>query len=179
MDAKLALVDSIENIKEKLTSQEYKEILENLAKINVDSETDLQYVRRSETDLQYVRRRQINIDLIPNIEIKYWNGTAIVEKNLRTFETGFFKPIKISLELIAFLGIPGFSQDVFIYRPDIAKCIVQYIKEHNLQKVENKRLIDLTKPGGERLRILLGVPNGAELTFFNIPLYIKKHIINV
>jgi hypothetical protein len=35
MDEKLALVDIIEGVKEKLTSQKYKEILEALAKIKV------------------------------------------------------------------------------------------------------------------------------------------------
>ena len=49
MDAKLALVDSIESIKEKLTSQEYKDILEKLADIKVsigqkpDSDSDSEY----------------------------------------------------------------------------------------------------------------------------------------
>jgi len=134
MEAKLALVDSIECIKEKLTSQEYKEILENLAKVNVEQE--------SEQESEQVHRR--NSPSSPPL-------------------------IKISIELSTFLGIP---EDILISRRDVYNGIVKYVKDHDLQKPENKRVIDLTKPGGEPLRTLLKVPENAELTFFNLQRYL-------
>jgi len=86
--------------------------------------------------------------------------------------SGFAKPTKISAELAAFLGV---SEGDLIARPDVTKGITKYVKEHNLQKEENKRIIDLTKPGGEALVDLLNVPPEQELTFFNLQKYLKIH----
>jgi chromatin remodeling complex protein RSC6 len=86
--------------------------------------------------------------------------------------SGFAKPTKISAELATFLGV---SEGEMIARPDVTKGITKYVKEHNLQKEENKRIIDLTKPGGEALVELLNIPEGAELTFFNLQKYLKIH----
>jgi len=86
--------------------------------------------------------------------------------------SGFAKPTKISTELATFLGV---SEGEMIARPDVTKGITKYVKEHNLQKEENKRIIDLTKPGGEALIELLNIPEGEELTFFNLQKYLKIH----
>jgi chromatin remodeling complex protein RSC6 len=86
--------------------------------------------------------------------------------------SGFAKPTKISAELATFLGV---SEGEMIARPDVTKGITKYVKEHNLQKEENKRIIDLTKPGGEALVELLNIPEGEELTFFNLQKYLKIH----
>jgi len=86
--------------------------------------------------------------------------------------SGFAKPTKISAELATFLGV---SEGEMIARPDVTKGITKYVKEHNLQKEENKRIIDLTKPGGDALIELLNIPEGEELTFFNLQKYLKIH----
>jgi hypothetical protein len=86
--------------------------------------------------------------------------------------SGFAKPTKISAKLAEFLGV---SDGDLIARPDVTKGITAYVKKHNLQKEENKRVIDLTKPGGEALTDLLNVPSNAELTFFNLQKYLKIH----
>lgn len=89
--------------------------------------------------------------------------------------SGFAKPTQISAELAAFLGV---SEGELIARPDVTRGITRYVKEHDLQKAENKRIIDLTKPGGESLIELLNVPDGQELTFFNLQKYLKVHFPN-
>jgi chromatin remodeling complex protein RSC6 len=86
--------------------------------------------------------------------------------------SGFAKPTKISAELAAFLGV---SEGEMIARPDVTKGITAYVKKHNLQNEENRRIIDLSKPGGEALTELLNVPEGQELTFFNLQKYLKIH----
>lgn len=86
--------------------------------------------------------------------------------------SGFAKPTQISAELAKFLGV---SEGAMIARPDVTKGISSYIKENKLQKEENKRVIDLTKPGGEALVKLLNIPSGDELTFFNLQKYLKIH----
>lgn len=86
--------------------------------------------------------------------------------------SGFAKPTKISAKLAEFLGV---SEGDLIARPDVTKGITAYVKKHNLQKEENKRVIDLTKPGGEALIELLNIPQEETLTFFNLQKYLKVH----
>lgn len=50
---------------------------------------------------------------------------------------GFKKPVKISKELQSFLGISEES----VARGDVTKHICNYVKEHNLQNPENRKLI--------------------------------------
>ena len=212
MDTKLALVDSIENIKEKITSQEYLELLENLAKVTVsaneyvkaqkqpiiqrqrgvslstetsDSNSDSNLDSDSDSDSneeRYLerlqRREQKRLEKIPLEHWRVWNGTTatVEERSSRSFGTNWQDlPTKISLELASFIEIP---QNVLIKKPDITKCIYKYIKEHNLQKEENKRIIDLTKPGGQALRNLLKVPESKEFTFFNLKNYLIPHYLS-
>jgi chromatin remodeling complex protein RSC6 len=197
MDTKLALVDAVELIKEKISDKEYKDILELLAKIKVEkgpslndqlsqtnnyeeseseSESDYELVRQQERERQ-VRRQQRIIQTIPDVQIRVFTGTNIIEGNARTIwlnKSGFFIPTKISSQLATFINIP---EDVFIARPDITKAIIKYAEDHDLQKPENRHIVDLNKPGGHLLREILAVPNDKELTFFNLQSYLKNHII--
>lgn len=185
MDSKLALVDCIEDVKEKLTSGEYRTMLELLAKIKVNTNSESESEEESESesesesgsetsaeDREYERIRQRRRRQIPDIQIRVWNGTEVVEHSSRSYDTGFARPTKISNQLATFLGIP---EGVLIARPDVTKGITKYVKDHDLQKTENKRIIDLDKPGGQALRTLLNVPNGTELTFFNLQMFLKIH----
>jgi chromatin remodeling complex protein RSC6 len=84
------------------------------------------------------------------------------------------KPIKISEELYNFLGIP-LGQT--IARTDVNAEMIKYVKKHDLQNAENKHEINLTKPGSKALIELLKIPEGCELTFFNLSTYMKIHYI--
>jgi len=198
MEAKLELVDSIENIKEKLTSQEYKEILENLAKIPVrepnipvkdssseeetsseeeeeeeEEETSSEEEEEEETSSEE-EEEEVNLPSIPSRrEIR--PRRADDPKYPGPFYPGpFYQTIKISTELSTFLGIDA---SILVTRLELTSYITKYIKDHNLQKEENKRIIDLSKPGGEQLRILFGIPDDGVLTFFNLQNYLKIHVI--
>jgi chromatin remodeling complex protein RSC6 len=86
--------------------------------------------------------------------------------------SGFAKPTKISVELATFLGV---SEGDLIARPKVTQGVNEYIKAHNLQKEENKRIIDLSRDGGKELRQMLRVPEGEELSYFNLQTYLKIH----
>lgn len=187
MDGKLALVDYIEDVKEKLTSGEYRTILELLEKIKVapsskfvefDSESDSEFEERQEREREerQERERERRRQQIPDIQVRIWNGTEVIESSLRNYcynlYSGFARPTKISNQLATFLGIP---EGVLISRSDVSKGITKYVKDHDLQKPENRRIIDLNRPGGQALRTLLNVPNEAELTFFNMQRFLKDH----
>jgi chromatin remodeling complex protein RSC6 len=82
----------------------------------------------------------------------------------------FSKPTMVSNKLSSFMGL-GDSQ--LVSRTDVTKYITTYIKDHNLQKPEDKRQIIMDKS----LEGLLAVPSTATLTYFNLQTYLKPHYI--
>ena len=75
--------------------------------------------------------------------------------------SGFAKPSPISQELCDFLGKEAGSE---LARTEVTKHLTTYIKEHNLQAPEDKRKI---LPDA-KLKKLLKVPKGDEITYFNL-----------
>lgn len=82
--------------------------------------------------------------------------------------SGFAKPTKLSTELCSFLGVDNSTE---MARTDVTKRITTYVKEHNLQKPENKKQI----LPDQKLQSLLKVPSGEDLTYFNLQKYMKVH----
>ena len=82
--------------------------------------------------------------------------------------SGFIKPSSISDELAMFLGKPVGTK---IARTDVSKEINTYISVHGLQCPYNGRVIN----PDEKLRKLLNINNGVELTYFNLQKYMKHH----
>ena len=81
--------------------------------------------------------------------------------------SGFAKPASISKELAKFLGV---KSDMLLARTDVTKRINTYIKAHNLQNPENKRIIH---PDTKLSKLL---NNGKEeVTYFNLQRYMKVH----
>jgi hypothetical protein len=82
--------------------------------------------------------------------------------------SGFVKPTLISNELAEFLGK---SIGTEMPRTEVSKEINAYIEAHGLQDRHNGRIIN----PDERLRKLLRLNNGDELTYFNLQKYMKHH----
>ncbi len=84
--------------------------------------------------------------------------------------SGFAKPTKISDELCEFMNKEKGAQ---VARTEVTQYIINYIKDNDLQFVENKKVIvpDIS------LKRLLSI-NNEELTYFNIQKYMNKHFIN-
>ena len=66
--------------------------------------------------------------------------------------TGFKKPTKMSTELCAFFDMPAGS---LMARTDATKGITKYVKEHTLQRADNKRFIEVHRDA--KLKKLLKV----------------------
>lgn len=79
----------------------------------------------------------------------------------------FERPTKISTELCSFLGKAAGSE---MSRSEVTKAVNNYVKEKGLK---NKHDI---KPDA-LLKKLLGVPEGEQLTYFNLQKYLNKHYI--
>ena len=92
--------------------------------------------------------------------------------NARTNPNGFAKPALITDALCDFLSVPLGTE---MSRTDVTRKINAYIKEHNLNKPENKRII----LPDDKLRKILGVKPTEEVSFFSLqrflsPLFVKK-----
>lgn len=84
---------------------------------------------------------------------------------------GFARPTKVSDDMCYFLGRETGS---LVSRTDVTKCLIQYIKDHQLQHKEHKRLIvpddKLSKLFGEEAK-------DKELTWFTMQKYVNHHFI--
>ena len=84
--------------------------------------------------------------------------------------SGFAVPTKISKDLCKFMGVKEGTQ---LARTEVTKYIIQYIKDNNLPDKSNKKII---KPNS-KLKSLLKIDKGDEVTYFNLQKYMNKHFI--
>jgi len=84
--------------------------------------------------------------------------------------SGFAKPSKVTNELCAFMNK---SEGTEIARTEVTKALVFYIKENKLENQTNRKIII----PDNKLKFLLGLEDGQELTFFNIQKYMNKHFV--
>jgi chromatin remodeling complex protein RSC6 len=88
--------------------------------------------------------------------------------NARKSPSGFAKPNKISDELCDFIGVPHGTEKS---RTDITRHINAYVKEHNLNKPTNRRII----LPDDKLKRILKINNDEEVTFFILQRLISHH----
>ena len=84
--------------------------------------------------------------------------------------SGFAKPSKVTKELCEFMKK---SEGTEIARTEVTKALIEYIKENKLENKTNSKII----VPDEKLKFLLGIEDGQELTYFNIQKYMTKHFI--
>ena len=149
-----------EEVKEDVV--EDKEVVEDVFKILVDKISSLTTLNK---EIQ-VALKQVSKD--------YDKLKKIVDKikkkreNARKYPSGFAKPNKISEELCDFIGVPHGTEKS---RTDITRFINSYVKEHNLNKPDNKRII----LPDDKLKKILNVKEGDVVTFFVLQRLISHH----
>jgi|LauGreDrversion2_3_1035106.scaffolds.fasta_scaffold154565_1 upstream activation factor subunit UAF30 len=90
------------------------------------------------------------------------------KKSTNRQPSGFVKPTKISDELALFLEKEIGSE---MARTQVTREINNYIRAHNLQDSVNGRHIN----PDEKLAALLKIPEGENLTYFNLQRYMSPH----
>lgn len=85
--------------------------------------------------------------------------------------SGFSKPGPVSDDLRGFLGI---EKGELIARTDVTRRITEYCRKNGLQDQKDKRILLPDK----KLKSLLHLKKGDELTFFNLQKYMKVHFPN-
>ena len=99
------------------------------------------------------------------------NANKIIEKNKNKAKrkpSGFALKTQISDDLCNFMGLP---KGDMCARTDVTKFVIKYIKAHNLQNTQDRRIIEPNK----ELQSLLQVPDEEELTYFTIQKYMNRH----
>ena len=86
--------------------------------------------------------------------------------------SGFAKEGKISEDLCAFMGIVEGS---LVARTEVTKFVIEYIKNNNLQDLENKKKIN----PDNKLKKLLSIGDKDELTYFNIQKKMNPHFLKI
>jgi chromatin remodeling complex protein RSC6 len=105
---------------------------------------------------------------------EYDKQLKIIEKaqkkrqNAKNSPSGFAKPNKISDELCDFIGVPHGTEKS---RTDITRLINAYVKEHKLNKPENKRFI----LPDTKLKKILNVGDSEEINYFILQRLISHH----
>lgn len=84
--------------------------------------------------------------------------------------SGFAKPSKVTKELCQFMNK---EEGTEIARTEVTKAICSYIKQHHLENSSNSKIIT----PDDKLKGLLGIEEGQELTYFNIQKYMNKHFV--
>jgi chromatin remodeling complex protein RSC6 len=119
----------------------------------------------------YIKDIQANLKVLSK---EYDKQQKIIEKaqkkrqNAKNSPSGFAKPNKISDELCDFIGVPHGTEKS---RTDITRLINAYVKEHNLNKPENKRFI---LPDA-KLKKILNVGDSEEINYFILQKLISHH----
>lgn len=113
-------------------------------------------------------------NLLKVLSKDYEKQQKIIEKaqkkrqNAKNSPSGFAKPNKISDELCDFIGVPRGTEKS---RTDITRFINSYVKEHNLNKPENKRFI----LPDEKLKKILNVGDKEDINYFILQKLISHH----
>jgi chromatin remodeling complex protein RSC6 len=84
--------------------------------------------------------------------------------------SGFARPTKVTNELCEFMKK---KEGTEIARTEVTRALCSYIKEHKLENTDNSKII----APDDKLKNLLGIEEGEELTYFTIQKYMNKHFI--
>lgn len=124
--------------------------------------------------------RKENLQLVKELAKQEKKKAKKSAERAKKGPSGFARPTRITPVLAKFLGIPAEEK---IARTEVTKKITSYVKEHNLQQPDNKRVILLKGKHGKALAKVLSPvvdPVSGEktdLTFFNLQRYLKHHFI--
>jgi chromatin remodeling complex protein RSC6 len=104
-------------------------------------------------------------------QMKGLKKNAVKSKNKGNRKpSGFAKPTKVTNDLCVFLNKENGTE---IARTEVTRSLVNYIKSNNLENKDNNKVIT----PDSKLKYLLGIQDGEELTYFNIQKFMNKHFI--
>ena len=155
---------------EELEQDKYKDLMVKIDEMSKQLKGLSNYVKEL---------RKENLQLVKELAKQEKKKAKKAEDRAKKGPSGFARPTEITPELAKFLGIPA---DEKIARTDVTKKITGYVKEHNLQQADNKRVILLKGKHGKALAKVLSpvvdpvTGDSVDLTFFNLQRYLKASL---
>lgn len=145
-----------------------KTVLSILNEHMAKTKTLATYVRAT---MKVVDRQSKDLDKLRNKSTR-----AKTERKNNGVQSGITKPVPITDELAAFLGVePG----TMVPRNEVTKGVSAYVHKHELSDPTNRQKFILdTTPEGLALKKLLGNPTDP-VTYFNLQRYLKHHYLMV
>jgi upstream activation factor subunit UAF30 len=123
------------------------------------------------SQISLVQQNIKNFEKCVKKQMKGLKKEAVKSKNKGNRQpSGFAKPTKVTKELCEFMNKEDGSE---IARTEVTRALVSYIKQNNLENKSNSKIIS----PDDKLKILLGLDDNAELTYFNIQKYMNKHFV--
>ena len=122
---------------------------------------------------QLLKETTLLVKAHQKIYIKLVRQSKKIEKKkaqAKKSPSGFAKPSLLADELCKFLGVPVGTK---MARTQVTKHITDYVKEKGLLDPANKRNMNLDAT----LKKLMVVPEGSQVTFFNLQKFIKHLFI--
>lgn len=132
----------------------------HLRKLYIEEDIDELIIKKQSVEQQI---NQLILSIPPNKErqpLRNYSSRGPVSK--------FCTPSKISDKLAEFLGK---EKGTMMARTDVTRRINNYIRINNLQDKDNKRNIN----PDNNLSSILNIPDGEQLTYFNLQKYISHH----
>ena len=130
----------------------------------------IEMVKEMKTKITLLQNNLKSLDKMVGRQMRIMQKAKNKGKNRRP--SGFAVPTPISKELCKFMDKPEGSE---VARTEVTQYIIKYIKDHNLQWEENRKVI---KPDVS-LKSLLQMKGDEELTYFNIQRFMNKHFVKV
>jgi len=125
----------------------------------------------TKSQISLIQQNIKNLEKSVKKQMKGLKKEAIKSKNKGNRQpSGFAKPTKVTKELCEFMNKEDGSE---IARTEVTRALVSYIKKNNLANKPNSQIIS----PDDKLKILLGVDDTEELTYFNIQKYMNKHFV--
>jgi chromatin remodeling complex protein RSC6 len=145
--------------------------LVNQNNIKTEFQDLLSVIQSFKSQLSLMAGKVKNLEKSVNKKIKTLEKEAAKNRNKGNRKpSGFATPTKISNDLCKFMNKPSNSEAA---RTEVTKYIISYIKENNLQSMDNKRIIQ----PDSALHLLLKPDKKDKITFFNIQRYMNKHFL--
>jgi chromatin remodeling complex protein RSC6 len=123
------------------------------------------------TQIVLMQQSLKNLEKTTKKQMKDLQKTAAKNKNKGNRQpSGFAKPSKVSKELCEFMNE---KEGTEIARTAVTKALISYVKENKLDCSNNGTNIS----PDNKLKTLLGIDEGQQLTYFNIQKYMNKHFV--
>lgn len=150
-------------------SNNNQNILEEVSDIHDEFATIVNNISLLKTQMTELQNNIRNLERKTNKKFKSYIKQNRKYKNKGNKQpSGFAKPTKISNELCSFLNKPSGTE---MARTEVTQHLIKYIKEHNLQNAENRKIIT----PDDKLTALLNINHESELTYFNLQSFMNKH----